>query len=672
MVLPPTLGLLLLGANTWTLSNDSISVAFELTPEGQFRLASLANPATGDQWQPSASGPAAPFHFTLEDRTVDAAGPYRLVSESTSTTDRGAQRQTIVLDHQTLPARLRLEFELHPGQPVLRYRSFLQNRSNRTFWITEARMVNWRFADAGRSYRTFRVNQWVKGGKEGNFEPLDAALAPDGPPAETFSGAHGQHCTWLVLRDGANRGLFIGWEFDGRAHIRAQHSRSGATLEIAGGPDELFHPVPPGEEFLTPGAFLGLFRGDWDDASHLTHRYVEAALARPVPDPQRFPYVIWDSWGYDQQINEKTMRRAARTAARLGIEVFVLDLGWARAIGDWRADPAKFPSGLRALSDYVHSLGMKFGLHFPFAEALPSAPALRAHPDWFAAGDTDYYGARSLCLAHRPAREWIASEALRMIREYNVDWILQDGENMVKRCTRTNHTHDPDDSNYANAVDGLNAFLDTVQRAAPQVLWENCEDGGNIMTFNMVQRYVTSIAADDTGPLTTRQATYGVTYPFPPRYADRYMPGEDLNDYITRSYMFGGPWIFMSRIAEWSSRQIDFAAREIALYKRLRPLLRDGRVYHLRLRPADQRSDAIQTVDPSTGASVVFAYREQSPIAQPLIRPRGLDPQQFYRVRFQNHSEEITLSGSDILRDGLRVTFQDPRAAEIIYLDPAP
>ena len=34
-----------------------------------------------------------------------------------------------------------------------------------------------------------------------------------------------------------------------------------------------------------------------------------------------------------------------------------------------------------------------------------------------------------------------------MIDEYHVDWILQDGQNMVKQCTKSTHTHDPADSN---------------------------------------------------------------------------------------------------------------------------------------------------------------------------------------------------------------------------------
>ncbi len=56
---------------------------------------------------------------------------------------------------------------------------------------------------------------------------------------------------WLVVRDNSNRGLFLGWEFDEWARIRLTHDAAAGRLEIQGGPTELFHPVGPGESFLT-------------------------------------------------------------------------------------------------------------------------------------------------------------------------------------------------------------------------------------------------------------------------------------------------------------------------------------------------------------------------------------------------------------------------------------
>src|SRR5208283_4596595 len=106
-----------------------------------------------------------------------------------------------------------------------------------------------------------------------------------------------------------------------------------------------------------------------------------------------------------------------------------------------------------------------------------------------------------------------------------------------------------------------------IQAARPNVLWENCENGGRMMTFNMVRNYVTSIANDASGAFPSRQAVYGATYPFPPRFADRYMPASDgLTTYATDSYLFGGPWVLMDQLAALTPPQVAFLAGQVQNY----------------------------------------------------------------------------------------------------------
>ena len=293
------------------------------------------------------------------------------------------------------------------------------------------------------------------------------------------------------------------------------------------------------------------------------------------------------------------MRRSADIAAGLGVELFIVDLGWARSIGDWYADPSKFPSGLAALSEHVHSLGMKFGLHFALTEADANSPVLRANPDWTSSQNDNYFGAASLCLSNQPAREWLIQQGIRMIDDYNVDWILQDGENMVKRCTKSTHTHDPADSNYANAVEGINAVVSGSRRRGRTSYWENCENGGNMMTFNMVKNYVTSITSDAAGSLSSRRAVYGATYPFPPRFAARYMPDSDgLNPYATHSYRFGGNWVLMNKLTDLTVDQRGFLKQQIENYKNQRVEITGGKVFH-HAPPALYGTDAIQSYNPA-------------------------------------------------------------------------
>jgi hypothetical protein len=653
-------------ASTWTLSNGVIETEFHLHPSGRFEFHRLSDLKNNTEWL--AGSWSSPMQYRVGNTEFGPDMAWKLVSQSRRPVSRGGLRQTIILDDLRGLGRTTLELELYRDQPVLRYRVRFRNLGAATVYVRSFDMLPWTFEASARAFRTFRVNQYVNYGIDGNFEPLQDLLIQGGAPVVVQSGAYGRHCGWLAFRDRANRGIFAGWEFDGRAETSILHDAE-ENLRLSSTILQMNHPVPAGQEFAGPAAFLGSFQGDWDDAGWGTQRFTEAAVAHPLPDDD-FPYVIWDSWAYQTNINEAELMRNAEIASRLGVEVFVVDLGWARAIGDWRPDPRKFPNGLKPLSDYVRSLGMKFGLHFPLAEANAASPVLRQNPSWRSTQSYGYFEAESLCLSHVPVRDWVIQEGVRIIDEYGVDWILQDGENMVKRCARTDHTHDPQNSNYANAVNGLNFVVSAIQRQRPRTLWENCEDGGNMMTFNMVRNYVTSIAADDSGPLKTRQAIYGVTYPFSPRYADRYMPNEELGTYITRSFMFGGPWIFMNRLPLMRPQDLAFAATELRIYKSIRKTVRESRVFHLTEPPTETSFDALQSYHEPTSTAMIFAYRGDSPLDARTLRLRGLRPETLYRVRFEDDTRQPQLTGRQLMQRGVTVRIPERWNAEIGYVEP--
>ena len=66
----------------------------------------------------------------------------------------------------------------------------------------------------------------------------------------------------------------------------------------------------------------------------------------------------------------------------------------------------------------------------------------------------------------------VIQQAIHIIDDYQVDSILQDGENMVKECTEITHTTRLR-SNYANSVQGIDAVVAAIQTARPNVYWEN-------------------------------------------------------------------------------------------------------------------------------------------------------------------------------------------------------
>lgn len=651
----------------WKLSNGSIEAAFRLSPEGFFEFQSLRDQASNTTWRSVAH--SSPIRLRVGDSWIDQDSQFRLLRQDSSMLPRGGMRQSIQLAELSGLGQIQIDFDLYDGLSVLRTGVRYRNSTEQSQFITETDLLPWRFSDNSLTFQTLRIEQWLPVAKPAEFTRLVDSLRPGGPAVTVESGAHGRHCAWLALGASNSTGLAMGWEFNGRADLSVQHDFTNRQVRVNADLIGVHHPVQPGEDFPVPNSFIALYSGGWDDAGFVTQRFVEQALAKKPPSYVDFPFVGWDSWGYGQEIDEATLRRNAELAAQLGIELFVADLGWASKIGDWRPDPAKFPSGLRALSDYVHSLGMKFGLHLAWAEVDPTVPVVLANPNWLSTESSRYYGAVSLCPAHKPAREWIINEAVRVIDEYNVDWILQDGENMVKSCTREDHTHDSLDSNYANAVEGLDYVVQEVQRRRPNTLWENCENGGNLMTFQMVQNYVTSIVNDASGARSARFATFGATYPFPTRYVDRYMPEQKMTEYVTRSYLFGGPWVFMNRLPDFSAEDTALARTEIARFKSIRGMLDTSKVLHLTAPPAAGAVDAIAAYDAASDSAIAVITRDLAASSTARLAVPGLGETRSYRVWFADSGASISVTGSQ-LREGITVSLPDAQDSEVIHIEP--
>ena len=92
---------------------------------------------------------------------------------------------------------------------------------------------------------------------------------------------------------------------------------------------------------------------------------VDAGLALTPP-------MGWNSWNkFGCNVDEKLIRDTADAMASSGMrdagyQFLVIDDCWhgqRDAHGDIQADPQRFPSGIKALADYVHSKGLKFGIY---------------------------------------------------------------------------------------------------------------------------------------------------------------------------------------------------------------------------------------------------------------------------------------------------------------------
>ena len=85
------------------------------------------------------------------------------------------------------------------------------------------------------------------------------------------------------------------------------------------------------------------------------------------------PPMGWNSWNtFTEKINETLVKETVdamkeRGLLEAGYEYVVIDDCWSLKErdreGKLAADPEKFPGGIKALADYIHEKGFKFGMY---------------------------------------------------------------------------------------------------------------------------------------------------------------------------------------------------------------------------------------------------------------------------------------------------------------------
>ena len=121
-------------------------------------------------------------------------------------------------------------------------------------------------------------------------------------------------------------------------------------------------------------------RGGFDE---VFDRYFQL-MEIPKPRVQhKCGYTTW--YNYYPHINEKIVTDDLEALAKVPeqIDIFQIDDGYQTAVGDWLStDPEKFPNGMKAVADQIHSKGMLAGLWLaPFGCEYHSTIAEK-HPEW--------------------------------------------------------------------------------------------------------------------------------------------------------------------------------------------------------------------------------------------------------------------------------------------------
>jgi len=496
-------------------------------------------------------------------------------------------------------------------------------------------------------------------------------------------------------------GIFGGFEWSGQRLLEISHPEN--LLQIEYGLDQFYHKVLPGEVIESPKAVIGLFDKDIHYASTEMSDFARHYLMPPLPDD--FPWFMYNTW-FNMEINqsEETVKKDIDVCAELGVEGIYLDAGWyahspasspayfSEGIGLWKENRNKYPSGLKALSNYVHKKGMKFGLWVEperVAEDTRNAESNTWTNEMLVMQNgkiienvgPSYF----VCLGNPSAQRWVLNTISRVVEEYNIDWLKWDN-NMWVTCNRTDHGHQGGDGNWAQ-IQGLYEVLDTLRKKYPNLIIENCASGGNRMDLGILKRtHIFWVHDDSYTSYLVRFHFFGASLEFPAHYINSWViEGGDLSreklpiseqavKYIFRSRMLGAAGISLN-VRNWSNEIKNSVKNEIEFFKKNRKFL-FGQVFCLTPQTVIFNKtweppttwESYQYYLPESEESMIYCFRDEGSQQKMTLFPKEIKDENKYKIRFFDKGKDFIMTGKEILTKGIEVELSEKFLSEIIFI----
>ncbi|MDO5478727.1 MAG: alpha-galactosidase [Clostridia bacterium] len=215
--------------------------------------------------------------------------------------------------------------------------------------------------------------------------------------------------------------------------------------------------------------------------------------------------------------NAERVKLTAPFVAKAGCKYYVVDCGWHDSkeitgpmgmypkFGTWFEDLTRFPDGIRAVTEYVRSLGMKFGLWIgPEVVGVDNEKMLSYYGDdcfFIRNGKKIRHGTGYLLdFRNKKVYDYMSKTLDRMIDEYGCDYIKYDG------CPNPGCGTELDSTSLGDGLEKayeafLNWTIDAMHRH-PDVIFEDCYGGGNRMDYKALSIFHLISTSDQTDYLT--------------------------------------------------------------------------------------------------------------------------------------------------------------------------
>ena len=349
--------------------------------------------------------------------------------------------------------------------------------------------------------------------------------------------------------------------------------------------------------FETPEAVLSYSDKGFNGLSNNMHNFIKEHIVRGCWAKKERPVLI-NSWeAMYMNFNQHKVMNLAKNAAKLGIELFVLDDGWFGhrdtdncSLGDWFENKHKLPRGLNGLAKSVNKLGMMFGLWFEPEMVNQISDLYQNHPDWAikAPNRTPLEGRNQyvLDLCKKEVRGYIVKIISEVLSSANIEYVKWDmNRNITDMYSSALSVQGEFFHRY---ILGLYEILDLITSSFPKILFESCASGGNRFDLGMLCFMSQTWTSDNTDGFSRLSIQEGTSYGYPVNTMGAHIgsyPSHQTLRKVPLETRFNvsafGTLGYEINLNALSPIELKTIKKQVEYYKRHRLLLQFGDFYRL-------------------------------------------------------------------------------------------
>ena len=457
--------------------------------------------------------------------------------------------------------------------------------------------------------------------------------------------------------------------YSGSHQTRLECDQLGQVRMVMGIHPDLFRwELKAGETFSTPEVMLSYSDTGLETLSHHFHQAIREHICRGKYQLAERPVLInnWEAtyFGFD---TEKILH-IAEEAARLGVDMLVLDDGWfgkrdddCSGLGDWFVNETKLSGGLHDLVEKIKGMGMRFGIWFEPEMISEDSDLYRKHPDW-AIRIPDRAPMRSryqlvLDMANPEVQEYLFRVMSDVLHSADISYVKWDMNRSISDWYTRTLPADRQGEMPHRYVLGLYALLERLTAAFPDVLFEGCSGGGGRFDAGMLYYCPQIWCSDDTDAYERTKIQYGTSFFYPVSAVGSHVstvPNHQtgrITPFETRGTVaMAGSFGYELDLNLLSDGEKQEVAEQIRQFKTYGPLIHNGKYYRLTNPMAEDA--ALWEFAAQDGSEVLvqgMLFHAEANVLRRTVQLRGLDAEKRYRL----DGTEQVYTGSALMAGGV-------------------